>query len=170
MTGSVTIRDVARLAGVSPSIVSRVLNGNDAEHMRPETKARVLQAIAELDYILVKAALSLRKKHTRLIAVLLPDISNTFVSFFARGVGSVAFTEGCSTSSCDSNHSTEKESRYLDILILDILLADGVERIVFTPVGKPDMERIKRLPRRGVEIVVADRRAQGLPTVEVDSG
>ncbi|MEM3433530.1 MAG: LacI family DNA-binding transcriptional regulator [Candidatus Methanomethyliaceae archaeon] len=164
MPSRATIREVAQLAGVSPSTVSRVLNGTDANHMRPETKARVLQAIRELDYTPVKAARSLRKQRTQVIAVLLPDISNPFFSLLARGVESVAFTEGYSTLICDSNHSVEKESRYLDIL-----LAEGVEGIVFTPVGKPDMERIERLLRRGARIVVADRRVEGLPTVEADN-
>lgn len=159
-----TIEDVAKRAGVSPSTVSRVLNGTDANHMRPETKDRVLQAMEELDYTPVKAARALRRQRTQAIAVLLPDISNPFFSLLARGVESVAFEEGFSTLICDSNHSVEKESRYLDILLFE-----GVEGIVFTPVGVPDMARIERLLRRGVRIVVADRRVEGLPTVEADN-
>ncbi|WP_299029202.1 substrate-binding domain-containing protein, partial [uncultured Thermanaerothrix sp.] len=58
----------------------------------------------------------------------------------------------------------EKESRYLDIL-----LAERAEGIVFTPVGKPDVDRIKRLLKCGIRIVVADRRVEGLPTVEADN-
>lgn len=164
MVGKVTIREVAKRAGVSSSTVSRVLNGTAAGHMRPETKARVLQAIEELEYTPVKAARSLRRQRTQVIAVLLPDISNPFFALLARGVESVAFEEGFSTLICDSNHSVEKESRYLDIL-----LAEGVEGIVFTPVGRPDRERIQRLLRRGVKIVGADRRVEGLPTVEADN-
>ncbi len=159
-----TIKDVAARAGVSPSTVSRVLNGKDVGHMRPETKARVLQAIKELEYTPVKAARALRKRRTQTIAVLLPDISNPFFALLARGVESVAFEKGYSTLICDSNHSVEKESRYLDVL-----LSEGVEGIVFTPVGKPDMERVERLLRRGVKIVAADRRVEGLPTVEADN-
>jgi len=58
----------------------------------------------------------------------------------------------------------DKESQYLDIL-----LAEGVEGIVFVPVSRPDMKRIERLLRRGVKIVVADRRVEGLPAVEADN-
>ena len=159
-----TIREVAARAGVSVSTVSRVLNGRDAHHMRPETKERVLRAIEELEYTPVKAARSLRRQRTQVIGVLLPDISNPFFSLLARGVESVAFERGYSILICDSNHSVEKESRYLDIL-----LAEGVEGIVFVPVGQPDMSRIERLLRKGVRIVVADRRVTGLPTVEADN-
>jgi len=164
MRRKVTIREVATRAGVSVSTVSRVLNGKDAHHMRPETKARVLRAIEELEYIPVKAARSLRRQRTQVIGVLLPDVSNPFFSLLARGVESVAFERGYSILICDSNHSVEKESRYLDIL-----LAESVEGIVFVPVGQPDMKRIERLLRKGVRIVVADRRVEGLPAVEADN-
>jgi len=164
MTKQATIREVAARAGVSQSTVSRVLNGNDADHMRPETKERVLKAMKELDYTPVKAAQSLRRQRTEVIGILVPDISNSFFSRLVRGVGSVAFEKGFSTLVCDSNHSVEKESRYLDIL-----LAEGVEGIVFIPVGSPDMKRIDRLLRQGIRVVVADRRVEGFPAVEADN-
>ena len=160
----VTIRDVAARAGVSVSTVSRVLNGRDEKHMRPETKARVLRAIEELEYTPVKAARSLRRQRTQVIGVLLPDISNPFFSLLARGVESVAFERGYSTLICDSNHSVEKESRYLDIL-----LAEGVEGVVFVPVGEPNATKLERFLRRGARVVVADRRVEGFPVVEADN-
>ena len=164
MTKQATIREVAARAGVSLSTVSRVLNGNDADHMRPETKERVLLAMKELDYTPVKAAQSLRRQRTEVIGILVPDISNSFFSRVVRGVGSVAFEKGFSTLVCDSNHSLEKESRYLDIL-----LAEGVEGIVFIPVGSPDMKRIDRLMHQGIRVVVADRRVDGMPVVEANN-
>ena len=162
--GRVTIRDVARLAGVSPSTVSRVLNGKDAGHMRPETKERVLAAIKALDYTPAKAARTLRKKKTGVIAILLPDISNPFFSLLARGVAAVAFEHGLSTLICDSDNSLDKENRYWDLL-----RAEGVDGVVFVPVGQPDEAKAHRLRRRGVNIVVADRRVEGYPTVEADN-
>jgi len=160
----VTIRDVARKAGVSVTTVSRVLNGNGAGHMRPETEARVLAAIEALDYVPIRVAQRLRKQKTRVVAILLPDISNPFFSLLARGVGSVAFEEGYSTLICDSNHSVEKESRYLEIL-----LAEQVEGIIFISVGQPNRDGLKRLLRRGIDVVVADRSVRGLPSVEADN-
>lgn len=160
MAKQVTIREVAVRAGVSSSTVSRVLNKRDTNHMRPETKARVLAVIEELEYIPAKAARSLRRQRTQVIGILLPDISNPFFSLLARGVESVAFEEGFSTLICDSNRSAEKESRYLEIL-----LAEGVEGIVFIPVGDPDDAQIRRFLRRGIRIVAADRQVNRLPTV-----
>ncbi|MGY4707595.1 LacI family DNA-binding transcriptional regulator [Candidatus Bipolaricaulota sp. J31] len=160
----VTIRDVAALAGVSPSTVSRVLNGKDAGHMRPETKERVLAAIKALDYTPAKAARTLRKRKTGVIAILLPDISNPFFSLLARGVASVAFEHDLSTLICDSDNSVEKETQFWDIL-----LAEGVDGVVFVPAGKPNVTKLERLLRRGVRVVVADRRVQGFPVVEADN-
>ena len=160
----VTIKEVAALAGVSPSTVSRVLNGKDAGHMRPETKERVLAAIRALDYTPAKAARTLRKRKTGVIAILLPDISNPFFSLLARGVASVAFEHGLSTLICDSDNSLEKETQFWDIL-----LAEGVDGVVFVPVGEPDSAKVEKLRRRGVEIVIADRRVPGFPVVEADN-
>ncbi len=132
--------------------------------MRPETRARVLKAIEELDYTPAKSARALRRQRTQVIAVLLPDISNPFFSLLARGVESVAFDQGFSTMICDSNHSSEKESRHLDIL-----RAEGVEGIVLVAVGQPDMRKVERLLRRNVQVVSVDRVVEGLPTIGADN-
>ncbi len=160
----VTIREVAKRAGVSVTTVSRVLNGHDLEHMRPETRKRVQLAISELEYTPIKAAQTLRRQRTQVIGILVPDISNSFFSRIVRGIGAVTFKNGFSTLVCDSNHSVKRESRYLDIL-----LAESVEGIVFIPVGTPDMKGVNRVLRQGVKIVVVDRRVEGLPAVEADN-
>ncbi|MGD9675996.1 MAG: LacI family DNA-binding transcriptional regulator [Candidatus Bipolaricaulia bacterium] len=159
-----SIRDVAAHAGVSPSTVSRVLNGHDADHMRPETKERILASIKELDYTPVRAAQRLRRRRTQAFGVLIPDISNLYFSLLTRGVESVAFDEGYSTLVCDSNHEASRESAYLDFL-----LSEGVDGIVFVPVGRPDLDLVHHLIERGVRVLVADRRIDGLTTVDADN-
>jgi LacI family transcriptional regulator len=164
MEQRISIREVATHAGVSPSTVSRVLTGHDADHMRPETKERILASIKELDYTPVRAAQRLRRQRTQALGVLIPDVSNPYFSLLTRGVESVAFEEGFSTLICDSNHEMDRESAYLDFL-----LSEGVDGIVFVPVGRPDLDRIQRLTDRGVRVVVADRRIDGLTTVDADN-
>ncbi len=159
-----TIRDVAALAGVSPSTVSRVLNGQSAIHMKAETRDRVLRAIDELNYTPARSAQRMRRQRCDIIGVLVPDVSNPYFSLLARGVESIAFDEGYSTLICDSNHVEDRESRYLDLL-----LAEQVDGIVFVPVGVPDWARINRLRDRGVRVVVADRCVEGLLGVEADN-
>ncbi|HYJ50701.1 MAG TPA: LacI family DNA-binding transcriptional regulator [Microbacterium sp.] len=81
---SVTLHDVARAAGVSIKTVSNVIN--DYPHVRPDTRARVNQAIAELGYQPNLSARSLRSGRTGAIALALPELS---LSYFAELADSV---------------------------------------------------------------------------------
>lgn len=164
MEERVTIREVAAHAGVSPSTVSRVLNERADNHMRPETKARVLDAIRALRYTPVKAAQTLRRQRTKTLGILIPDIANLYFSLMIRGVESITFDRGFTTLICDSNRQSERESRYLDIL-----LSEGVEGILYVPVASPNHRTIRLLLDRGIRIVGADRRLEGLPAVEIEN-
>jgi LacI family transcriptional regulator len=164
MQRRVTIREVAGHAEVSPSTVSRVLNGREENHMRPETRERVLQAIQALDYTPVKAAQALRRQRTQALGVLIPDISNLYFALLLRGVESVAFGRGFTTLICDSDNRPDRELRHLEIL-----MGEDVEGVLLVPVGRPDGDVLRRLLDRGIRIVVADRRVSGLPVVEADN-
>jgi len=159
-----TIREVAEHAGVAPCTVSRVLNDHDADHMRPETKERVLAAIRALDYTPVKAAQRLRRQRTHVLGILVPDITNLYFALLTRGVESVAFERGYTALICDSNHEPEREARYLDML-----LAEDVEGVLLVPTGRPDARAMQRLADRGVRVILADRRLNGFPVVEADN-
>lgn len=161
MPKKTTIRDVACKAGVSPSTVSRVLNGHSSFHMKPETRDRVLEVIKELRYTPARTAQRMRRQRRDIIGVLLPDISNPYFSLLARGVESIAFEKGYSTLICDSNHSEDRESLYLDLLG-----AEQVDGIILVPVARPDWSRITLLRDQGVKIVAADRCPEGLLGVE----
>ncbi|ALC91479.1 LacI family transcriptional regulator [Bacillus sp. FJAT-18017] len=80
----VTIRDVAKRAGVSVATVSRALN--DKGYVHEDTRKLVNNAIEELNYKPNEVARSLYKKKSRLIGLLLPDIRNPFFPELARGV------------------------------------------------------------------------------------
>lgn len=71
------IQDVARLAGVSPTTVSRVLN--DRGYISDETREKVNKAMKELNYFPNDVARSLFNKRTNLIGVILPTVSNPFL-------------------------------------------------------------------------------------------
>jgi LacI family transcriptional regulator, galactose operon repressor len=73
-----TIKDVANAAGVSPATVSAVLN--DSAFVSPALKARVLDAIRNLDYAPSQLARNLRRGHSELIAIVVADLSNPFYS------------------------------------------------------------------------------------------
>ena len=93
MSPEVTIQDVARLAGVSPSTVSNLLNGRN-ERMRPETLERVQRAIAQLGYSPNRAARHLKTGRVQMIGIIVPSVANPFYGAFASPVERAALKAG----------------------------------------------------------------------------
>jgi DNA-binding LacI/PurR family transcriptional regulator len=87
-----TVRDVAALAGVSPKTVSNVINGGVP--VRPDTKARVEAALAELDYVPNLSARGLRNGRSGAIALALPDLSTAYSAELARWFVELAHEQG----------------------------------------------------------------------------
>jgi DNA-binding LacI/PurR family transcriptional regulator len=79
------LEDVARSAGVSKSIASRVLNGDPALLVRPETRERVLQAAQELEYRPHAAARGLKRAETGALGLLVPPLTNPVYVRIIRG-------------------------------------------------------------------------------------
>jgi LacI family transcriptional regulator len=89
-----TIRDVARLAGVDPSLVSRIVNDDPRAASTPETRQRVLDAVAALGYRANVAARGLRFSRTVTVGLLLPDLSNPMYVSIVRGTERAAHELG----------------------------------------------------------------------------
>jgi LacI family transcriptional regulator len=89
---SVTIKQVAREAGVSVATVSRVFN--DKGPVRPETRQRIVEIAERLRYTPHGAARSLITKETHTVSVLLPDIYGEFFSEVIRGIDATAHRSG----------------------------------------------------------------------------
>lgn len=144
-----TIRDVARLAGVSVATVSRVINklGN----VNPETADQVLKAIEQLQYEPNSVARGLAGKKTGTIALILPDISNPFFPALARAVEDVAHQEGLTVIFGNSDGLGLKERSYIKILKKKYV--DGI--IIASNTVNP--EEIEHLRKDQVPIVLLDR-------------
>ena len=87
-----TMQDVAKLAGVAPITVSRVVN--DSGYVSATTRDKVEAAIAELNYVPNVLARSLRLSQTRTLALVLTDITNPFWTTVARSVEDVSNAAG----------------------------------------------------------------------------
>lgn len=87
-----TVKDVAKLAGVSPKTVSNVING--IVFVRPETRARVESALAELDYVPNMSARGLRNGRTGMIALALPDLLRPYSAEIVHLVVELAHERG----------------------------------------------------------------------------
>jgi LacI family transcriptional regulator len=110
-----TMRDVARLAGVSTSTVSAVINQSVA--VSPKRKERVLAAMTALDYQPDAIARSLKTGRSNAIGVIVPDITNTFYPEVIRGVEVAAQAAGYSVLLCDSNEDRAVEERHISALV-----------------------------------------------------
>jgi LacI family transcriptional regulator len=114
-TSLCTIFDVAKMAGVSKSTVSRVLNQPEA--VKPELKEAVDKAIKALDYTPSYFAQGIRTGRTKTIAMLVPDFSNVFYSELFKGVESVALKSGYMVIICNTDRRIEEEYRYINKLV-----------------------------------------------------
>lgn len=110
----VTIRDVAKLAGVSVATVSRVINQKG--YVSQETDVKVKEIMRKLRFEPNQVARGLTAKKTRTIALIVPDILNPFFPALARGVEDIANLHGYTLILCNSDGSGVKEKSYIEIL------------------------------------------------------
>ncbi|WP_163580875.1 LacI family DNA-binding transcriptional regulator [Gracilibacillus saliphilus] len=109
-----TIKDVAKYASVSVATVSRVLNKKG--YVSKEAEENVLKAISDLNYKPNSVARSLYHKTSKMIGLLIPDISNPFFPELARAVEDVALTYGYTVVICNTDEDIRKEAQYLEAL------------------------------------------------------
>ncbi|WP_088227574.1 LacI family DNA-binding transcriptional regulator [Desulfosporosinus sp. FKB] len=144
-----TIRDVARLAGVSISTVSRVLNKSG--YVNSETEREVNKAIQMLKYEPSDVARGLTNKKTRTIALILPDIVNPFFPELSRAVEDVARTSGYTVIFGNSDGQANKEKAYINIL-----KQKYISGIIFAShnLNRDDVEYLQKID---IPFVVLDR-------------
>jgi len=111
----VTIKDIAKAAGVSTATVSKVLNNKD-QRITAKTRALVLKIAKEKKYIRNSMARSLVTRKTNTIGLILPDITNPFFPELARGAEDKANEAGYMIMFANTDDSAEKETRYLNML------------------------------------------------------
>ena len=146
---TVSIKDVAALAGVSVGTVSNVLNRPAT--VRSTTRAKVETAIAKLGFVPNASARQLRAGRSRTVAYLVLDASNPFFTDVARGIEEVAKAEGLTLFICNSDLDAGREDEYLEQLTE--LRARGV-LITAMNYANP---RLQRLRDAGVPVVLVDR-------------
>jgi LacI family transcriptional regulator len=145
------IIDVARSAGVSPMTVSRTLNS--PELVSPDTRARVMEAVRQLNYVPNAAARSLVQGKTRTLALILSDIRNPHFTTISRGVEDVAQEHGYTLMLANTDESPAKERAYLRVL-----MSQRVDGVLISPSGDGDLSLLQR---RKIPFVLLDRTITG---------
>ncbi|WP_101843431.1 LacI family DNA-binding transcriptional regulator [Halobacillus sp. Marseille-P3879] len=109
-----TIEDVARLAGLSRTTVSRVIN--DQPYVTEEKKEKIIEAMEQLGYVPNSSARRLRSQRTETIAVLLPRVTNPFFGHLIEAMELKASEYGYQVIVCQTHDKKQKELDYLQLL------------------------------------------------------
>lgn len=160
---SATIRDVAKICGVSVSTVSRVLNGYT--DISEETADRVLAAIKKLDYVPNDTARMLSKKNTRIIGLTIPDIKDPFFSENAAGAEKLLAENGYQIFYGNMERSADKLLNFLQQARQ--MRFDG---LIITP-DEWTGELLDTIPKLPMPVVALRRRppqSSGVPFVDND--
>ena len=112
---AVTIKDVAREAGVSITTVSMVLNESDYP-ISEKTKQKVFETAKKLNYVPNRIARNLVTRKSNSIALIVPDITNPFYPEIANAVSEVAEKRGYNLILINTNNQTTKKSAWLEVL------------------------------------------------------
>ena len=150
-----TIKEIAREAGISKSTVSRVLNNHG--YVSAEARKKVEKVIARNVWTPSAAAVTLSKKEGQTIGVVIPEIDNEFYGEVLKGITRVADSLGLSIIYCDTQNDGANELRYLAALSQQY-----VRGIIMAPaLGYTDPEDFSRLKealgRLSMPVVILDR-------------
>jgi LacI family transcriptional regulator len=145
----ISIKDVARHAGVSVGTVSNVINR--PQLVSSEVRARVTAVIEELGYVRSESARHLRAGHSRIMALLVLDMANPFFVEVARGVERAARTEGLGLMLCNSGQDPRQEAEYL------ALFAEQRVRGVLVTPADTNGANVAAFRRHGIPHVLVDR-------------
>ena len=147
----VTIKDIARELGISPSTVSRALK--DHPDISPDTKKAVNALAEKLNYQPNIVALSLRQSKTNTIGVIIPEIVHFFFSTVISGIEDVAYSAGYNVILTQSNESEARE--ILDMKALFNSRVDGM--LMSVSRETTNFDHIESMLAKGVPIVFFDR-------------
>jgi LacI family transcriptional regulator len=145
-----SILEVAKLAGVSPATVSRVLH--NYPHIRDEVRAKVLEAIDKLGYEPNRVAQRLRATDSHLIGMIVTDITNPFFNTIMASIENVFFNKGFSLMMSNTASDPEKERAYLSMMD-----NEGVAGLVIATTSE-NVDEVTALADKGLPIVIIDRR------------
>ncbi|SDJ23740.1 LacI family DNA-binding transcriptional regulator [Salimicrobium halophilum] len=152
-----TINDIAKLAGVSRTTVSRFLNSNG--YVGQEARERIEQVIQETGYMPSQSAKSLRTKKTGVIGIILPKISTETSSRVVSGINDVMKKKGMQILLTDTELDPDKEIEYLRLL--KSRQADGII-LLATNISERLQKEIDAIP---IPVVALGQDVPGIPSL-----
>lgn len=144
----ISIKDIARELNITPSTVSRALNGKKG--VSRELAETIAKKCQELGYRKNAVAQSLITRRTNTIGIVIPDITSRYYSFVVKGVNNYLEEHGYSVMLCNANRSEQTERRYLELL--QSRRVDGI--LIISLTASPSY--LEEISRSGMPIVQID--------------
>lgn len=158
-SNQITIKDIARILGISPSTVSRALK--DHPDINSDTKKAVNELARKLKYQPNAVALSLKNSRSNTIGVIIPEIVHYFFSSVISGIEDVASKKGFTVIICQSNESYDREVANANTLLSHRV--DGI--LVSISKETSNFDHLVNLQESGIPLVFFDRIA---PDINAD--
>ena len=150
----VTVIDIARAAGVSKSTVSLVLQGSSTP--REETRARVLEAIQRLGYVYNRGAANLRQARSKIIGIVVNDLTNSFFAELAVGMDMIVQSAGYVQFLANSAEDVDRQSE-----VIASMREHGIAGLILSPARGTTAADLKPLTDSGLPVVLAVRGVTG---------
>lgn len=163
----ITIKDIAREAGVSIATVSRVLNGKDK--IKSSTKARVEQIIEKYNFSPDQIARTMKVKESKSIGLLVPQLSNEFWASLAEVIEEELWSHGYTLFLCTC--STKEDSMSKEKAAFESFLQRKVDGIIYctsSGINSEFQDFTERLKRCEIPIIAFDQRIPGMNQIYGD--
>lgn len=151
-----SIKDIARIAGVSVATVSYVLNKKEGHRISEDTKKKIFEVAETLNYTPNRIARSLQNNKSKLLGLIVADISNDFYSNIARNLEDKALKLGYTLIIGSSDENAEKFEK-----LIDLFSQQQVDGMIIAPVaGSEDI--LQKLLDKNYPLVTIDRYLKGV--------
>lgn len=153
-----TLKEIARLAGVHPSTVARVLNDDPRQRVSEEVRARILAMARDHGYQPNHLARSLRTKRSMVIGTVIPDIANPFFAVMFRGVEDTLAASGYSVILANTDDEMAREQGSITML-----RGRQVDGLIIATARRED-PTIAALTLAGFPFVLVNRHTDPIPS------
>lgn len=159
--GQITIKDIARELGISPSTVSKALKGH--RDISSSTKQSVRDLAEKWNYKPDQIALSLKSGLSKTIGVIVPEIVHYFFSTVISGIEDLAYDSGYTVMFCQSSELYEREVKAVETLLSSRV--DGI--LVSVTKVTENFDHFRRIKDNGIPLVFFDRICDDIDTDKV---
>lgn len=157
----VTMKEIAKKLGVSVSTVSRAMK--DSPELHPDTKKRIVEMAKSMNYQYNLLAQSLRISRSKVLGVIVPELTSHFFSSNISGIQDTAYKRGYNIMICQSNESFEQEKANIRTLVSSQV--DGL--LISLSRETKTYEHLKDIYDRGIPFIMFDRVTEEIPVSKI---